>query len=77
MLPSLLLKLQAAGYEVTAIRIAVQANYSDIRGNDFPDKKRQIDKGGIRSLNVLAAGLEDSPLKTALESLLEKQGRRL
>jgi hypothetical protein len=77
MLPSLLLKLQAAGYEVTAIRIAVQANYRDIRGNDFPDRKRQIDKEGIKSLNVLAAGLGDSPLKTAVESLLEKQQRRL
>jgi hypothetical protein len=77
MLPSLLLKLQAAGYEVTAIRIAVQANYPDIRGNDLPDRKRQIDEGGIKSLNVLAAGLGDSPLKTAVESLLEKQERRL
>ena len=77
MLPSLLLKLQAAGYEVTAIRIAVQANYRDIRGDDFPDRKRQIDEGGIKSLNVLAAGLGDSPLKTAVESLLEKQERRL
>jgi hypothetical protein len=77
MLPSLLLKLQAAGYEVTAIRIAVQANYRDIRGNDFTDRRRQIDKEGIKSLNVLAAGLGDSPLKTAVESLLEKQQRRL
>jgi hypothetical protein len=77
MLPSLLLKLQAAGYEVTAIRIAVQANYCGIRGNDFPDRKRQIDKGGIKSLNVLAADLGDSPLKTAVESLLEKQERKL
>ena len=30
MLPSLLLKFQAMGYEVTAIRIAVQANYNSI-----------------------------------------------
>ncbi|MBN9132489.1 MAG: DUF721 domain-containing protein [Nitrosospira multiformis] len=76
MLPSLLLKLQAAGYEVTAIRIAVQANYRDIRGNDLPERKRQINEGGIKSLNVLAAGLGDSPLKTAVESLLEKQERK-
>jgi len=75
--PSLLRKFQARGYEVTAIRIAVQANYRDIRGNDLPDRKRQIDEGGIKSLNVLAAGLGDSPLKTAVESLLEKQERRL
>lgn len=76
MLPSLLLKLQAAGYEITAIRIAVQANYGDIRGNDLSDRKREIGKGGIRSLNVLAAGLEDSPLKTAVESLLGKRERK-
>jgi hypothetical protein len=55
----------------------VQANYRDIRGNDFPDRKRQIDEEGLKSLNVLAADLGDSPLKTAVESLLEKQERRL
>lgn len=76
MLPSLLLKLQAAGYEVTAIRIAVQANYRDIPGNDLSARKREIDKGGIKSLHVLAAGLENSPLKTAVESLLGKQKRK-
>jgi hypothetical protein len=76
MLPSLLLKLQAVGYEVTAIRIAVQANYRDIPGNDLSGRKREIDKGGIKSLHVLAAGLENSPLKTAVESLLGKQKRK-
>jgi len=76
MLPSLLLKLQAAGYEVTAIRIAAQANYRDIPGNDLSARKREIDKGGIKSLHVLAAGLENSPLKTAVESLLGKQKRK-
>jgi len=76
MLPSLLLKLQAAGYEVTAIRIAVQANYRHIPGNDLSGRKREIDKGGIKSLRVLAADLENSPLKTAVESLLGKQKRK-
>ena len=32
-LPSLLSKFQAKGYEVTAIRIAVQANFSDVRSS--------------------------------------------
>ena len=75
MLPSLLLKFQAMGYEVTAIRIAVQANYRNIRGNDLPvgKGKPQIGRGGVESLNDLASGLPDSPLKTAIESLLKKQ----
>src|SRR6186713_69554 len=34
MLPSLLLKFRARGYEVTAIRIAVQANYNSITATE-------------------------------------------
>lgn len=73
MLPSLLLKFQAMGYEVTAIRIAVQANYRNIRGDDLTSGKPRIGEEGVKSLNGLAAGLPDSPLKKAVESLLKKQ----
>ncbi|MDQ3186428.1 MAG: DUF721 domain-containing protein [Pseudomonadota bacterium] len=78
-LPSLLLKFQAKGYEVTAIRIAVQAYYPVIRGNyssaNLPTEKRKIGQAGMESLNGLAAGLPQSPLKAAVESLLNKQTR--
>jgi len=73
MLPSLLLKFQAMGYEVTAIRIAVQANYRNIRGDDLTSGKPRIGEEGVKSLDGLAAGLPDSPLKKAVESLLKKQ----
>ena len=78
-LPSLLLKFQAKGYEVTAIRIAVQANYHTIGGNDFSAslsaKRPRIGRAGIESLNRLAAELPPSPLKNAIESLLKKETR--
>jgi hypothetical protein len=73
MLPSLLLKFQAMGYEVTAIRIAVQANYRNIRGDYLTSGKPRIGDEGVKSLNGLAAGLPDSPLKKAVESLLKIQ----
>lgn len=76
-LPSLLLKFQTRGYEVTAIRIAVQANYNAIGGNDLSGnlskKKLRIGQAGRESLNGLAAELPPSPLKSAVESLLKKQ----
>ena len=76
-LPSLLLKFQTRGYEVTAIRIAVQANYQAIGGNDLPgnlSKKRlKIGQAGRESLNGLATELPPSPLRSAVESLLKRQ----
>lgn len=73
MLPSLLSKFQAMGYEVTAIRLTVQADYRNIRGNDLSGKRPRIGRAGMKSLDQLVAGLPQSPLKTAVESLLEKQ----
>jgi hypothetical protein len=72
-LPSLLLKFHAVGYEVTAIRITVQANYRNNRGYGITHRKPGIGQAGMESLNGLAAGLPQSPLKTAVESLLKKQ----
>ena len=77
MLPSLLLKFRARGYEVTAIRVTVQANYRSITGRELsangPAGKRQIGQAGMKSLGGLAAGLPRSPLKSAIESLLKKK----
>ncbi|SCY18417.1 Protein of unknown function [Nitrosospira sp. Nl5] len=76
-LPSLLLRFQAKGYEVTAIRVAVQADYLAITGNSsstvLPERRRRIGPAGMESLNGLATELPPSPLKTAVESLLKKQ----
>ena len=72
-LPSLLLKFQAMGYEVTAIRLAVQADYRNIRKGDLPGKKMRIGRAGMERLCELAEGLPPSPLKSAVESLVEKQ----
>ncbi|MDN5880981.1 MAG: DUF721 domain-containing protein [Nitrosospira sp.] len=76
-LPSLLQRFQARGYEITAIRVAVQANYLTKRGNysstDLSAEKRRIGRAGMESLTELAAKLPQSPLKTAVESLLKKQ----
>lgn len=75
-LPSLLLKFHKRGYEVTAIRIAVQANFPIDNTGNLADKKLKIGQGGVESLNQLATELPESPLKTAVESLLKGQTRR-
>jgi Dna[CI] antecedent, DciA len=67
--PSLLLKFQANGCEVTAIRIAVQAN-SPGEGSNVPAPKRSVNQAGRESLRRLATELPPSPLKTSVESLL-------
>lgn len=76
-LPSLLLRFRAKGYEITAIRVAVQANYLAIMGNNSSNalsgKQRKIGPAGMENLNGLATDLPPSPLKTAVESLLKKQ----
>jgi hypothetical protein len=73
MLPSLLLKFRARGYEVTAIRIAVQADYRSITGPDGSVKTRQIGRTGVESLGNLVVALPASSLRTAVEKLLERQ----
>jgi hypothetical protein len=74
MTPSLLSKFQAKGYEVTAIRIAVQA-HSTVYGDDARDGKRSMSEAGRESLRQLAMALPSSPLKTSVESLLQKAGK--
>jgi len=71
--PSLLSKFQAKGYEVTEIRIAVQANSSDVYGS--PTVRPQISQAGAESLGRLIKELPDSPLKKSVESLLRKANR--
>jgi hypothetical protein len=71
--PSLLLKFKQKKFEITAIRVAVQAH------NHFTVVDKKIDKDliigplGLDNLSQLAARLPASPLKSAVESLLKKQ----
>lgn len=69
--PSLLSKFRAKGYEVTAIRVAVQANSSDINDGSTSARPR-IGQAGTESLGRLITELPESPLRNAVESLLEK-----
>jgi hypothetical protein len=74
MLPSLLLKFRARGYEVTSIRIAVQADYRSITEPDGSVKTRQIGRTGVESLGNLVVALPaSSSLRKALEKLLKRQ----
>jgi hypothetical protein len=75
MLPSLLLKFWARGYEVTAIRVAVQANYHSLIETDAPVKTRQIGQAGVEKLSNLIAEMPASPLRTAVAKLLKRQTR--
>jgi hypothetical protein len=76
-LPSILLKFQENGHQVTAIRVAVQAHYPPSGGSNPPEggvaKKRQIGEIGKANLSGFAAELPPSPLKTAIKSMLKKQ----
>jgi hypothetical protein len=74
MLPSLLLKFRARGYEVTSIRIAVQADSRSITEADGSVKTRQIGRTGVESLGNLVVALPaSSSLRTAVEKLLKRQ----
>ena len=74
-LPSLLLKFQARGYEVTAIRIAVQANYNSITDTEKAVKRLEIGQAGLESLSNLVSALPASQLRTAVAQLLKKQAK--
>ncbi|SFW20032.1 DUF721 domain-containing protein [Nitrosovibrio sp. Nv17] len=80
MVPSLLLKFRSRGHEVTAIRITVQAYFHSPPKSGSPANgsagKRTIGPGGFESLRRLTAGLPESPLRMAIDSLLERQGKR-
>ena len=75
MLPSLLLKFRARGYEVTAIRIAVQANYNSITDTEKAVKRLEIGQAGLESLSDLVSALPASPLRTAVAQLLKRQAK--
>lgn len=75
--PSLLLKLQKLGWEITAIQIMVQAdsistNTKITTNHKHARKKLKLSQTGKTCLNQLAATLADSELKNTIRSFVEK-----
>ena len=75
--PSLLLKLQELGWEVTAIQILVQAHSmarstKPLTDKEISQKKIKLSQTGKDCLNQLAATLSDSELKNAIQSFIRK-----
>lgn len=75
--PSLLVKLQQLGWEVTAFQILVQANYpakntKPLATHGYDKKKLKLSQTGKNCLNQLAATLPDSELKNAIRSFVSK-----
>ena len=67
--PSLLAKIQKRGFEVTAIRVDVQVE------TPHPDKKQKdlaINRNALNNLAQLERSLADSPLKNALQTLIQR-----
>lgn len=68
--PTVLEKFQKRGVEVTAILVRVQADFRPPR--ERPPKTLRLGAAGAASLRQLAVQLEESPLKRALEVMLER-----
>jgi hypothetical protein len=70
--PSLLVKFQKRGYEVTAIRVEVQP---PTRQPIIPRKNIRLSGQAAVHLQELSEGLPASPLRTALEGLLARASK--
>ena len=75
--PSVLLKLQELGWEVTSIQILVQAhnfakNTKTLAGKGYPKKKLKLSQTGKDCLSRLATTLPDSELKNTIQSFVKK-----
>lgn len=75
--PSLLLKLQELGWEVTAIQILVQAHYiarntKPLADKGYIKKKIKLSQTGKNCLTQLAATLPDCELKNTLQCFVRK-----
>jgi hypothetical protein len=71
--PTMLDKLKKRGLEVTAIQVRVQAHL--LAPERKPIKTLQLGSAGMESLRQLAERLEASPLRQALERLLERHAK--
>ena len=68
--PTLLEKFQKRGLEVTAILVRVQAGFRP--SDEKRPKTLRLSSAGMASLSRLAGQLEASPLKRALQVMLER-----
>ncbi|MBY0578029.1 MAG: DUF721 domain-containing protein [Burkholderiales bacterium] len=66
-------KLKARGVDADSLKISVRVK-TDKKPAKTP--KPKMGKKGIESFRELANSLEDSPLKSSIESLLESLGKR-
>jgi hypothetical protein len=71
-LPSLLLQMQATEPQVTAIRVDVQLESTNV--NRSKKQRLTLSSVALQSLASLQATLPDSALKTALQRLLRDAG---
>lgn len=71
--PTMLDKLKKRGLEVTAIQVRVQVSFP--APEQKPAKTLQLGPAGRASLSQLAGQLEASPLRQALERLLERHAK--
>jgi hypothetical protein len=73
-LPSLLLQMQATEPQVTAIRVDVQLESTNV--NRSKKQRLTLSSVALQSLASLQATLPDSALKTALQRLLRDAGNK-
>ena len=64
--PEMVAKLQHRGCEVSGIRVKVQVSFDRGQRNPPP---RKLSKTAQKALNGLSHGLDNSPLKSALERM--------
>lgn len=72
--PGLVVLLQSSGHQVSGIRVKVQVSYNSGRPKPPP---RILSKTAKSALNELSSGMNDSPLKHALEKMSQKRPTRI
>jgi hypothetical protein len=73
LIPDVLRKIQLNFQQVTVIRVVLQVNMS--HSFTKPTKRIAASPKALSSLAELEAGLAESPVKTALQNLLKRQGK--
>jgi hypothetical protein len=73
LLPSVLEQIQLNFQQVTGIRVVLQANMS--HSFTKPNKGVTPSSQALQSLGELEKSLQSSPVKTALQNLLKRQGK--
>jgi hypothetical protein len=73
LLPSVLEKIQLNFQQVTGIRVVLQVNMSHVFTK--PTKHVTASSQALKSLAELESGLAASPVKSALQKLLKRQGK--